>query len=384
MTIFFKLWQKIISLFKSVPFFTTSSQKNLQDHLIVRVNYELEKTLTQFSLLFVVLQKLNTVTDFQAFQKSIQAIFTDIYECHQYSLFLLHPTQNYFELCISKNILVPNNEPLTVSSSVSSGLVSLFLKRNEPLFLHEFGRLEDLDLNGFEVFLQGTVCLLPIKIQNTLYGFVIITRALNQPFDPDDKQCLISMSAQFSVVYDRCRLYEKLSDLAMTDELTDVFNRRYFQKFIDMEFKRAKRLKTNFSILLIDVDHFKMLNDKYGHLAGDVILKTLVNIIQQNTREIDLLARFGGEEFVLLLLNTDLDVAQKVAEKLQNVIRQNQQLFQVLPHTHSQEKISLTVSIGVSAYPQSAQEPADLIHAADEALYAAKNQGRDCVVLYKG
>jgi len=185
------------------------------------------------------------------------------------------------------------------------------------------------------------------------------------------------VSRQFSLAIEKVRLYEKVQKLAITDGLTGVFVRRYFLEMLKEEFERSLRHQFKLSFVMIDLDHFKECNDAFGHLVGDVVLREVAKALKQNVREIDLLGRYGGEEFSLLLPETDKDSAYLVAERLRWAVAD--QTFRAYD-----EMLKITISAGVSTFPDDGSTSMDLIEAADKALYKAKTQGRNRVVLKKG
>lgn len=171
---------------------------------------------------------------------------------------------------------------------------------------------------------------------------------------------------------ERIDLYEKLQQLSIYDTLVNVYNRRYFlQRFFE-EFERSQKLNLSLSFLMIDVDYFKRVNDMYGHLVGDVALREIAKIIRENVREIDLVARFGGEEFVVMLPETDKAGAIMVAERISTKVSQER--------IHAfDEVITLTLSVGIASYPHNTLYPDVLIEIADRAVYKAKISGRNRV-----
>jgi diguanylate cyclase (GGDEF)-like protein len=172
------------------------------------------------------------------------------------------------------------------------------------------------------------------------------------------------------------QLITKLNELSVTDKLTGLFNRRYFDMGLDREFAFSARFKTPLSMLLIDIDHFKNYNDNYGHHAGDICLKHVAEALENNLqRKTDFVARYGGEEFVIILTDTREKEAVRVANRIINTIRELK-----IIHEHSPAAPIVTISIGaatMTATPQDA--PQELIVAADKALYMAKNNGRNRV-----
>jgi diguanylate cyclase (GGDEF)-like protein len=166
---------------------------------------------------------------------------------------------------------------------------------------------------------------------------------------------------------------EKLQELSMTDTLMGIYNRLFFQKRIGYEFQRADRYRKPIAFLMLDLDHFKQVNDKHGHLYGDYVLKTTADLIRGSIRQVDILARYGGEEIVVACPETNLEQAQIVAERIRSTIENAE---------FSQDGIQakVTVSIGYAIYPDDRiHSSEDLIRCADEALYRAKQAGRNCV-----
>ena len=165
---------------------------------------------------------------------------------------------------------------------------------------------------------------------------------------------------------------EILEQLSITDGLTKVHNHRYFQELLAHEAKRLERTSTPLSLMLIDLDDFKQLNDRYGHAAGDQVLVRLAQILGEAIRDTDVLARYGGEEFVVLSSSTDLYGASILAEKIRMTVEQT-----AFPIDERENPVLCTVSIGVAQFGGDAQQ---LFRAADAALYRAKDQGKNCVV----
>ncbi|MBI4926040.1 MAG: GGDEF domain-containing protein [Bdellovibrio sp.] len=167
--------------------------------------------------------------------------------------------------------------------------------------------------------------------------------------------------------------YGNLGSAAHTDGLTKIYNKSYLLEALDAEFKRARALHTDFSILFFDIDFFKKLNDTCGHDCGDYVLKELARIVKNRfVKPKDIFARYGGEEFVLLLANTSLDMAVTVAEQMRQAIEHH-------PFMYEGKKLTVTVSAGVACLTTETDSPTTLIKAADKALYVAKNNGRNQV-----
>lgn len=167
-----------------------------------------------------------------------------------------------------------------------------------------------------------------------------------------------------------------LRKLAVTDGLTGLFNYRAFKRQLHLEISRSRRFGLPVSLLMMDIDHFKVYNDRFGHPNGDRVLKLFARLLYENVRDVDCLSRYGGEEFVLILPGTDKKSARIVAEKLRKLVEQfSFPLEKKLP----EERV--TMSVGVASYPQDTQDEEELIRSTDKALYKAKNTGRNRTVL---
>ncbi len=184
---------------------------------------------------------------------------------------------------------------------------------------------------------------------------------------------LAIVANQLSLQLSRIHLYQQVEALAVTDALTGLFVRSYFLERTREELARSIRHGLSCTLLMTDLDLFKQKNDTYGHLVGDVVLKDVAHLLQRNLREVDLIARFGGEEFILLLIETNVDQALPIAERLK-------QLVEVHPIRAYDELLNQTISIGMAGFPDHAKTLDALIERADQALYAAKRAGRNQVV----
>jgi diguanylate cyclase (GGDEF)-like protein len=178
--------------------------------------------------------------------------------------------------------------------------------------------------------------------------------------------------SQFKLLLDRAQMYQELQRISITDSLTLLPNKKHFLERLTEEFYRSNKFNLSLTFLMMDIDHFKNYNDRYGHLVGDEILRLISQIIKDNIREIDLAGRFGGEEFSVFFPETAKEQALPVAERLRKEIEKYQ--FSVYD-----EKINLTVSIGLASSPQDAKNLEKMVEKADQALYTAKRSGRNCV-----
>ncbi|MBM7035999.1 diguanylate cyclase [Vibrio ulleungensis] len=168
-------------------------------------------------------------------------------------------------------------------------------------------------------------------------------------------------------------LVQQLEELAVRDPLTGLYNMRPFYQFVDSEITQASQDSSEFGLLFIDIDHFKTINDSFGHQFGDFVLKQFAHLLQQDLMETNKFFRYGGEEFVIMLPNINRDKCKDIALRLINIVRNY--TFEL-----GQESTSITISIGGAIYPIDSLDQVELIKLADQALYRAKSEGRDCYI----
>lgn len=212
--------------------------------------------------------------------------------------------------------------------------------------------------------------IFPLKSKEQKLGYL-----LYKGVEPMEREKFLILCHQFALALRRIKLYKDIELLAITDSLTEVHTRRYFMDRLAEEIGRAKLRKTQLSVLMIDVDHFKDFNDQYGHLTGDRILKRIGQIIKESIREIDIAGRYGGEEFSVVLPETDLQGAFMAAERIRLAAQEAD--IQAYDHT-----VKITVSVGVATFPEGGDSLDGIIDNADWALYRAKSMGRNRTVTF--
>ncbi len=232
------------------------------------------------------------------------------------------------------------------------------------------------------VFKFGNLCFFSQKLHHYLFPFKS-TAYSGHEFEFMQQSCAMgplrndNNEVEYLYIYiqdvTEVAVYEqKLVELNMKDGLTGVYNRRFLEKKLKEEVERHRRYTGDFSVVLFDIDHFKRVNDDYGHQCGDFILKSVSSRIDSIIRNVDYLARYGGEEFCCLLPQTPLKFAAKVAERFRVVIMDQE-------HNYDNKIINVRISLGVSALQSDITTADEMIKRADEALYRAKDGGRNRV-----
>lgn len=197
---------------------------------------------------------------------------------------------------------------------------------------------------------------------------------VTKPFDPGELVARVKVQLKIKSLQDSLKESNQLLlELSNTDPLTRLANRRHLMEMLDREFTRSIRSGSPLSLVMLDIDHFKKINDTYGHQVGDEILIDMATILRRHLREYDLAARYGGEEFSLVLPDADLDKAMQVAERLRKAVAQKR-------FNAAKSALNITISLGVGCIPRpEIQSVDDLIRFADDALYKAKREGRNCI-----
>jgi diguanylate cyclase (GGDEF)-like protein len=230
--------------------------------------------------------------------------------------------------------------------------------------------LKKLIVSGFKV---AEYLAIPIEDEGTVGGILVVLDPIN---DIPTRRLFESFFQIFRVSYQNMRMQKKIHDMAIKDPLTGLFNRRYFNEKLEEEMSRSRRTKMPVSVIYMDIDHFKKYNDANGHPMGDVLLKMYGQILRKTSRKNDIVARVGGEEFVMILPHTDKMGAAIKAEKLRRVIESTP-----FPHGEKQPLGKVSSSMGVAEYPSHCHDAEGLVKAADEALYQVKASSRNRVCL---
>lgn len=256
------------------------------------------------------------------------------------------------------------------------GILALTILEGMPFLINNQearAKINDAVLSLLKVDQFVTV---PLKAKDKAIGVILADNFVTRKIITSEDVRLLSMFAnQAGLAIEKSRLYEQTLILSNTDYLTRLWNHGYFQQLMDMEIKNSIENKTPISLIMLDIDNFKNYNDTFGHPAGDKVLQELGNIIKENIRRNDWACRYGGEEFAIILPQTNKDDTFKFAERLRTKIEQYR-----FPHLEDKQKI--TVSIGIATFPEDSSNKSDLIYKADMAMLEAKRRGKNRTCLY--
>lgn len=352
-------------------------------------------------ILLKVCQRLAAERDLDRLLEMIIAETTAVMNAERSSLFLIDRETNEMWAKIAQGV-----DTIELRFLLGVGIAGTVGKTGETIMIPDAYRDARFnpEFDKITGFRTSSILCVPMKnLHGEIIGAVQVLNKKSGLFSEDDEVLLSALAAQAAVAIENADLSKKLDDMnrsleqrveertvdlsranlrlsllnreleeiSITDGLTHVYNRRYFMERLQQETKRVCRYGPPVSLLMIDIDHFKKINDTYGHQAGDTVLSGLAGLIKEKLRETDLLARYGGEEFCLVATGTEQAGALVLAERVRALVEQASFL-------HDETPIAVTISIGVSTWEASLKEDhEELIRRADAALYRAKNQGRN-------
>lgn len=323
----------------------------------------------------------------QIISSNIRAV--DIYPAIHQAVSELMPTEFF---CISlfdrdaemihDVYMVDRGETLDLSSRpIDKGLFSKVYRDGKSLLFNTFSEamiaqhgavlVGDLD----EKDISQSILIVPLKAASGTIGVLSTQSYLPNIYTEMHRDILELLAVNVAIALENARLFDEVQQLAITDPVTHLFNRRKFDELANMEFDRSRRYGRPLCAIMIDLDHFKLVNDTYGHLIGDQVLVSLANCYKQNVRNIDVLARFGGEEFVIILPETASAEAYAMAERLRYETDK-------LKIKTKKGVIQVTISLGVVEQDDSCKNLSELINRADRAMYASKHAGRNKSTLW--
>jgi diguanylate cyclase (GGDEF)-like protein len=217
---------------------------------------------------------------------------------------------------------------------------------------------------------------LPLAIEGEIVGCISLNSDQSNAFDAQDLQFFSVIGYQMASTLKHFQRFSSIKNIAIYDTLTNLYNRRYFDERLGLVAQKSFYGGTALSLVMIDIDHFKRVNDTFGHVEGDKVLREISGLLKASVRKKDTVARYGGEEFILILPEAGLEESSMIAERIRRLVEET-------PFEVSHARINITISLGISNFPSHrARSKEDLVKMADQALYDAKRGGRNRVCIY--
>ena len=272
--------------------------------------------------------------------------------------------------------------PVTFTQEVMKNMVRVLTILGEPvdierIVLHEEKR--KLNPNPMDMDPRATLkshLTLPLAVEGEIKGCISLNSDQPSAFDAQNLQFFSVIGYQMAATLQHLQRFSSVKNMAIYDTLTGLYNRRYFEERLRVEAQRSFANSIPLSLIMVDIDHFKKVNDTLGHPEGDMILREIASLLKKSVRENDTVARYGGEEFILILPKAGIEVSTMIAERIRLLVEST--LFDV-----GKAQLNLSVSLGISSFPvHRARSDGELIKMADQALYEAKRGGRNRVCVF--
>lgn len=332
---------------------------------------KISERIHELSAMLEVSYALNSILNYQQLLEYTIDMALNVTRAERGCLILFNENSQKFEMVVARKM---GDKEVNKEMHTSQSLILKCFKSGETIVITDTNLDQEI-ANKKSIVLNQIKCvaLTPLKYNRSIIGVLYLDSRISPGiFKERDQELLKFFATQASVAINNSRLLH----LATTDGMTELTNHRSFLQRLLEEFYRAKRYNLNLSVIIMDLDHFKAVNDTYGHPAGDAVLKAIGKILKLNVRIHDLPARYGGEEFIVLLPQTEKLGAMVLAEKLRTTIEATS--VKITPD----KEITCTVSIGVAQIdPATMNKPLALVQAADQALYQAKTNGRNQIVM---
>ncbi len=340
---------------------------------------ELNKTLHNLSILYNISQAVNFIDDLKRLISVILDKAIETVNAEKGSLMLYDPSDNTLQVKVVYGLSDKKHEDDINNGIVEcqkmkpeSGIAGKVFTEKKSIITNLGGQDPRFNQFSSDSKVSSLICV-PLIAKGECIGIINITNKKNgKLFNKKDLEFVEALANQAAIAVDNAQLYE----LATKDGLTKLYIHRHFYFLLESEIKRVQRYHHVLSLLMMDIDNFKRVNDTYGHLIGDVVLKEIASTIQKTIRHVDIPARYGGEEFTIILPETAALNAVIIAERLR------QKISEIEVKVDENTIIRPTVSIGIAEYPNAADEIKELIDCADKALYVSKENGKNCIHLY--
>lgn len=344
-------------------------------HQIEKTNQKLNEKLVELYSLYKISLTLSATFEIQAVLKAIREVFRKTFHLDEFSLMLFDEKNE--SLYIRTTFGLPS---ITGKQKIRLDNMNVFreaITKEKPIHIQDMTQFapDFFLLHSNKKKNTGAFLSIPLLAENEqTIGLINLKKDTTDGFSNYEMSLLNRIAQQVGKVIDKSLLFHQTKELSITDELTGIYNRRYFNQRYEREILRARRYDRSLAVLMIDIDHFKKYNDTHGHIMGDEVLQKFTKVLDANIRKADVLARYGGEEFVLILPEINKEKALQAAEKFRHAIESHS-----FPGGETQPLGKLTISTGLATFPTDAEDANTLLDTADKALYVVKSNARNAV-----
>jgi diguanylate cyclase (GGDEF)-like protein len=337
-------------------------------------NGQLRSRLNELSLLYEVARSFTSTLELPEVLARISSLIAEKLQIPQFSIMLL---DGEGELVV-KSAYPAGRGTEGRRFRIGEGACGQAARTQRAVYLPDIASEEEIFVSRDDGALeQGSLLAVPMVHRETLLGVLNFQRPQRASFAPEEIEVLTTIADQGAMAIKNALLHEQTVALSITDPLTGLYNRRHLSSRLAMEIDRANRFGTDISVLMIDIDLFKRLNDAAGHRVGDIVLQQLAGLLRSVLRRVDTLARYGGEEFVVVLPQVHKAEGLQVAEKLRRTVEEADFGLPL-----EGELAQVTISVGIANLPLDGANAERLLDCADAALYASKRAGRNQVTAY--
>ncbi len=348
---------------------TRQSSENLKDmnSKLLLTNTKLKKSVSELYTIQQVSRVISSMMNIKDLLDHVNNIILDVIGADYSSIMFYDEKKDAFRVRTTN--ISEAKDKLVLKKNAGNALLFEVISENRLMLEMDIGSEAYAFTSSKEI--RSFICV-PISTKSRKYGLILAEGKTGDQFDNESLNILNAISQQLSIALENAELYRAMHKLAIKDSLTGLNNRLFFEEELKNEYQRALEENYPISLVIFDIDFFKLTNDTYGHLFGDTVLRQMANIAANSVRRSDTVARYGGEEFVILLPHTSLGDAIVKAEKLRLRIAEK-------CITEDSFTVSITASFGVSCFPDCAKSVKQLLLTADNALYEAKAIGRNRV-----